>query len=54
MPTVKSITDEMRALAQRVTRLAGDCSDRDLAEALDELAVELALRAAELDRRFDS
>jgi hypothetical protein len=50
---VKSITDELRALAQRCTRLAYDCSNRELAHALEELAVDLALRAAELDRRFD-
>jgi hypothetical protein len=50
---VKSISDELRALAQRCSRLAGDCSDQELAHALEELAVDLALRAAELDRRFD-
>jgi hypothetical protein len=50
---VKSITDELRTLAQRATRLAADCSDQDLAHALEELAVDLALRAGELDRRFD-
>lgn len=50
---VKSITDELRAIAQRCTRAASDCSDHALAHALEELAVDLALRAAELDRRFD-
>jgi hypothetical protein len=50
---VKGITDELRTLAQRATRMAGDCSDPELAHALEELAVDLALRAAELDRRFD-
>jgi len=50
---VKNITDELRALAQRCTRLACECSDRELAHAMEELAIDLALRAAELDRRFD-
>jgi hypothetical protein len=49
---VKSITEELRDLAQRCSRLAGDCSDQELAHALEALAVDLALRAAELDRRF--
>ena len=50
---VKSITDELRALAQRCTRLAYECSDRELAHTLEELAVDLALKAADYDRRFD-
>lgn len=50
---VKNITDELRTLAQRATRLAGYCSDLELAHALEELAIDLALRAADLDHRFD-
>lgn len=50
---VKNITDEMRALAQRCTRAASTCSDCELAHALEELALDLALRAGDLDRRFD-
>lgn len=50
---VENITDELRALAQRCTRLARDCSDPELAHALEELAVDLAQRAADLDRRFN-
>lgn len=50
---VKAITAELRTLAQRCTRAASDCSEPELAHALEELAVDLALRAAELDRRFD-
>ena len=50
---VKNITDELRALAQRCTRAANNSSDRKLAHALEELAVDLAQRAADLDRRFD-
>jgi hypothetical protein len=50
---IKGITDQLRAISQRATRLAGECSDQELSDALEELAVDLAMKAAELDRRFD-
>jgi hypothetical protein len=50
---IKNITDELRALAERSTRLACECSNTELSHALEELAVELMARAAELERRFD-
>jgi hypothetical protein len=53
MALIKSITDQLRALSQRVTRLSCECSDHQLSRALEELAIDLVMRAAELDHRFD-
>lgn len=53
-PMIKSVTDELRAMSQRCTRLAREVSDDKLSRALEELAVDLALKAEDLDRHFDS
>jgi hypothetical protein len=50
---VKSITNELRAVAQQATRVAAECSDLNLSNALEGLAVNLMAWAADLERRFD-
>jgi hypothetical protein len=50
---VKTITEELRSISQRCMRLARESSDHMLSRALEELAVDLALKAEDLDRRFD-
>jgi len=50
---VKSIVQDLRAIAQRCARLARDCAPGDLAFALEELGVDLMVKAAELERDFD-
>jgi len=50
---INGIIDELGALAQRLARLVCECSDRELSHALEELAVDLAAEAVELNRRFD-
>jgi len=50
---VKNIIDELRTVAQRCTRLARDCLDREIAHALEQLGVNLATKASELECRFD-
>ncbi len=50
---IKSIADELRSLAERCTRSAGDCIDHEMSQALEELAVDLMAKASEIERRFD-
>ena len=50
---VRDITDHLRTLSQRCARAARECSDGDLSRALEELAIDLAMKAADLDQRFD-
>jgi len=50
---INGITHELRAFALRLVRFACECSDRELSQALEDLAADLAAKAAELDRRFD-
>jgi len=50
---INGITHELRAFALRSVCLAGECSDRELSQALEDLAADLAPKAAELNRRFD-
>lgn len=50
---VKDIVDELRVIAQRCTRLARGCLDRELARALEELGINLATKASEFECRFD-
>lgn len=50
---VKNITDELRALAQQATRAARDASTPELSHALEELAIELTVKAAQLEQQFD-
>jgi hypothetical protein len=50
---IRNITQELRALAQRATHAARDASNAELSHALEELAIELTVKAAELDQRFD-
>jgi len=47
------ISDQLRAFAQWLVRLARECSDRELPHALEELAVDPAAKAMELNRWFD-
>jgi len=50
---VKSIIDELRAVAQRCVRLARECSNDDLSHALEELGMDLLAKASEFEGRFD-
>jgi hypothetical protein len=50
---IDGIANELRAFAQRLARLACEWSDQDLSHALAELAVDLAAKAEELNRRFE-
>jgi hypothetical protein len=50
---INGIANELRAFAQRLARLACECSDQELSHALEELAIDLAAKAAELNRRFE-
>jgi hypothetical protein len=50
---IKSITDELRAIAQRCACLARECSNDALSRALEELAADLATKALELECKFD-
>jgi|HubBroStandDraft_6_1064221.scaffolds.fasta_scaffold256861_2 hypothetical protein len=50
---VKSIIDELRAVAQRCVRLARECSNNDLSHALEELGVDLLAKASEIEGKFD-
>jgi hypothetical protein len=50
---IKGIADELRSLAERCTRSACECTDCEMSHALEELAVDLMAKAAELERRFD-
>ncbi len=49
---INGITDELRAFPLRV-RFACEGLDRELSHVLEELAVDLAAKAAELDRWFN-
>jgi hypothetical protein len=50
---VKSIIDELRAVAQRCSRLARECSNAELSHALEELGMDLLAKASEFEGRFD-
>jgi hypothetical protein len=50
---IDGIANELRAFAQRPAGFACEWSDQDLSYALAELAVDLAAKAEELNRRFE-
>lgn len=50
---IKSIIEEMRLVAQKCTSLSRGCLDRELAQALEEVGVDLATKASELESKFD-
>jgi len=49
---IKTIAEDLRALAERCTREARDCQRYKLSRALQELGIELASKATELEREF--
>jgi hypothetical protein len=49
---INGIANELRAFAQRQAFLASECSDQELPHTLEELAVDLAAKAEELNHRF--
>jgi len=49
---IKTITDDLRAVAERCTRLARDCRRYELSRALQELGIELMAKASELESKF--
>jgi len=50
---IKTVVGDLRAVAERCTRLARDCKRQDLSHALEELGIELMSKASELERKFD-
>jgi hypothetical protein len=50
---VKSIIDELRAVAQRCARMARDSSNAELSHALEELGMDLLAKASDFEGRFD-
>jgi hypothetical protein len=50
---IKTVTDDLRAIADRCTRLARDCRRYELSRALQELGIELMAKASELEKKFD-
>jgi hypothetical protein len=50
---IKSIADELRAVAERCSRFARECKRYDLSRALQELGIDLMAKASELERKFD-
>jgi hypothetical protein len=52
IPMIKTITDDLRAIAERCTRLARDCRRYELSRSLQELGIELMTKASELERKF--
>ena len=49
---IKTITGDLRAVAERCTRLARDCRRYELSRTLQELGIELMSKASELEREF--
>jgi hypothetical protein len=49
---IKTLTDDLRAVAERCTRLARDCRRYELSRALQELGIELMTKASELESKF--
>jgi len=49
---IKTITGDLRTVAERCTRLARDCQRYELSRALQELGIELMTKASELEREF--
>jgi hypothetical protein len=50
---IKSVAGDLRAVAERCTRLARDCRRYELSRALQELGIQLMAKASELERKFD-
>ena len=50
---IKSIAGDLRAVAERCTKLARDCRRYELSRALQELGIELMTKASDLERKFD-
>jgi len=50
---VKYIIENIRTIAQKCSTCARDCTDGELSRALQELSVELTVKARELEAKFD-
>jgi hypothetical protein len=50
---IKSIIEDLRALAQKCTTTARDCSNADLSRILQELGVNLTAIASDIEGKFD-
>jgi hypothetical protein len=49
---IKTLTEDLRAVAERCTRMARDCRRYELSRALQELGIELMTKASELESKF--
>jgi hypothetical protein len=50
---IKDIIENLRAIAQKSSTCARDCTHGDLSRALQELSVDLTAKARELEEKFD-
>jgi hypothetical protein len=50
---IKSIIESLRNIAQECSTCARDCAHGELSRALQELSVELTVKARELEARFE-
>lgn len=50
---IKSIIEDLRAVAQKCTTTARDCSHDELSRVLQELGVDLTTIALEIEEKFD-
>jgi len=50
---LKYIIENLRTIAQRCSTCARDCKHGELSRALQELSVELTVKARELEVKFD-
>jgi hypothetical protein len=50
---VGGIIKDLRTLAQHCMRLARESKDQEISRALQELGIELAQKALELEKRFE-
>jgi hypothetical protein len=50
---IKSIVDDLRAVAERCSTFARDSRRYELSRALQELSIDLMAKASELERKFE-
>ncbi len=49
---LKTVIQDLRATAERCTKVARDCRRYEVSRALQELGIELMTKASELEREF--
>ena len=51
---IKNIVGDLRAIAERCSRFSRECKKYEIAQALDELGIDLMTKASELERKYDA